>query len=221
MYTRNSLLSHLISISALFFTLALASNAQASLLQTWRYQGEFTDFSTEYFDAGLRVGDNFYGMFQFYSDATDRASSPMVGIYDLFYTELSVPALGANWIFSGNFGMQLTVLNNVPSGDRIEVFQQNISFNPVVNPTMLAFFGGIGNASLFATDALPTTLPPPTSFEAFPFQYTDYILSPYSSAQGVVTNIYRVPEPATVALFGLGLAGLGFSRRKVKSKLTS
>lgn len=217
MSRRNLVPSHLIFIFALFLPFTVAYNAQASTLQTWRYQGEFTVFSTEYFDAGLRVGDNFYGMFQFYSDATDREPSPMVGIYGLFYTELSVPALGANWIFSGDVGKQLTVLNDAPSGDRFEVYQQNISFNPVDNPTMLAFFGGFAGADLFATDALPATPPTPASFESLNFQYTDYTLNPYSSAQGVVTNIYRVPEPSTYFIFALGLIAIGVVRSKPRS----
>ena len=30
-------------------------------------------------------------------------------------------------------------------------------------------------------------------------------------------NVFGVPEPATLALFGIGLAGLGFARKKKKS----
>lgn len=47
----------------------------------------------------------------------------------------------------------------------------------------------------------------------FTSQYGRYILDDFSGTFGS-TERPSIPEPATLALFGLGLAGLGFSRRK-------
>ncbi len=38
--------------------------------------------------------------------------------------------------------------------------------------------------------------------------------SPYGGGDGALQVVSAVPNPATLALFGLGLAGLGWSRRK-------
>jgi len=39
----------------------------------------------------------------------------------------------------------------------------------------------------------------------------------FAAVDDVILNFSEVPEPATLALFGIGLAGLGFARKKKKS----
>ena len=91
-----------------------------------------------------------------------------------------------------------------------------------------AFLAGAIGALIFnegqpgRTDTLPWTCdsPDPDTLDTrceIPSLFTSFAVGNYLAgilAGGPVEVSISVPEPATLALFGIGLAGLGFSRRK-------
>lgn len=86
-------------------------------------------------------------------------------------------------------------------------------------------FDNIDYVGIPSTDAIPVT-PPDLAVIGFPwftlFSYNRYLSNhedfPDASFWGVVTSLTlknsTVPEPATVALFALGLSGIFFGRRR-------
>jgi hypothetical protein len=70
--------------------------------------------------------------------------------------------------------------------------------------------GGLDGSSVWTSIALSTTLT--SDYDAIAFVV---VMGGESGLRGIDNiNVSSVPEPATLALFGLGLVGIGFSRRK-------
>jgi len=86
-------------------------------------------------------------------------------------------------------------------------------FAPWWDPTeaiQLLADGVLDDSSQWMSMALSTTLT--SDYDAIAFVV---VMGGSSGLRGIDNiNVSTVPEPATLALFGLGLAGIGFSRRK-------
>jgi hypothetical protein len=203
------------------FTLGLSSGSQAVPV-AWYFEGEFTTFGTDYANAGLSIGDKLFGGLLFSSDAPDLyPADDVTGAYEAIFGFVAVPTLGSYWTFFGPANTQRILVQNdvpqTPEYDFFEIFFRNTSFDTVLpNPTRQFFLNGRANPGLLTDDFLPISPPAVSAFDLreLLFEYQDRLIVDGASATGVITRISRVPEPTTLALLGIGLAGLAATRRR-------
>lgn len=189
----------------------LCQLAIADPVRTWCYEGIVTAVPTEYFNAGLRLGDPIYGRIRFDRRALDLNSDPKIGTYTLESSLIYVPALGSLWSFEGlEVGKQMIVMSGVGTPtpyDFFEVYQRDSPLDSPIDPTRLSFFNGQAPAgTLFSSDALPKKPPPVSSFEFLNLQYTDYAVSAGASVTGTVTKLFAAHGPSASLSLECGTA---------------
>ena len=179
------------------------------------------------------VGQSFSGSYTFESTAPDADGTAVFGTYENVsaftfnygggaYVGSTAPGVGSQ---SG----RITVGNDEPAvlfpdTYRVLAFE---AIETVNGPDIGAFsvvaallFMGDPTGTAFGSDALPLTPPPLSGFTVSEFSLGFNNGQVDVAVLGTITSFNQVPEPATLALFGIGLAGLGLAARRRREEQT-
>lgn len=208
----------MVKLAAGILALSVSAAAQATLL-TFEFTGSvstiLSDDSSNTFSANFAVNDAVHGTWSVDTTASANPLLPSIQYYDASFSV----TIGAH-TFSGP--AQYRHFNDDPTGDDgfSIINEQGTYSGPALGPlepsTFFIQYLGMPTGTLSNFDLIndPESLIPLATFVLHGFRLDSSTDDSFGGLYFTIDSLQQTPEPGTVILLALGLAGLGYSKKR-------